>query len=97
MDEKQASMMHVMKETMTEFMMNDDPPKSNDAEGSAAVRGSPRGTEPTAARGAYVAAAAAAAGGRARGDTTPARETTLRQDASRNFGVTGCGGAVVPV
>ena len=69
--------------------------RGNSAEDSAAVRGSPRGAEPTAAR--QISAAAAAAGAGARGDTTAARETTFRHDASRNVGVTGRRGAAVPV
>ena len=35
--------------------------------------------------------------GVARGDTAAGREMTLREDASRNFGVTGRRGAAVPV
>ena len=55
MEEKQASMMHAMREMMTEFTRNNGRSESGSAEGSAAVGGSPRGAEPTAA--------AAAAGG----------------------------------
>ena len=64
------------------------------AEGSAAVGGSPRRAEPTAAR---ETSAAADAGGLARGDATAGRETTLRKHASRNFGLKGRRGAAVVV
>ena len=97
MEEKQASMMHAMREMMAESMRNNGRSESGSAEGSAAVRGSPRGAEPIAARETSAAAPAAAAGGGARGDMTAGRETTLREDASRNFGVTGRRGAAVPV
>ena len=95
MEEKQASMMHAMREMMAEFMRNNGRSESGSAEGSAAVGGSPREAEPTAAR--ETSASAAAAGGGARGDTTAGRETTLREDASRSFGVTGRRRAAVPV
>ena len=49
--ERQASMMHVMREMMAELMRNNGPSESSSAEGSAAVRASPRGAEPTAVRG----------------------------------------------
>ena len=55
MEEKQASMMHGMREIMTQFMRNDGRSESGSAEGSAAVGGSPRGAEPTAARETSVA------------------------------------------
>ena len=72
--------------------------RGNSAEDSAAVRGSPREAEPTASRQISAAAAAAAAPeGGARRDTTAARGTTFREDASRNVGVTGRRGATVPV
>ena len=87
-------MIHAMREMMTEFMVNNGRSESSSAEGSAAVGGSPPGAEPTAARETPVAAAA---GGVARGDTTAGREATLREDISRNFGVTGRRGAVVLV
>ena len=82
---------------MTELMRGNGRSESSSAEGSAAQGGSPRGAEPTAARETSAAAAAAAAGGVARGDTIAGRETTLREDASRNFGVTGRRGAAVSV
>ena len=99
MEERQASMMHAMREMMAEFMRNNGPSESSSAEGRAAVGGSPRGAEPTAAleTSAAAAAAAAAAGGVARGDTTAGRNMTLREDASGNFGVTGRRRAAVPV
>ena len=97
MEENQASMMHGMREMMTQFMRNDGRSESGSAEGSAAVGGSPRGAEPPAARETSAAAAAAAAGDGAQGDTTAGRETILLEDASRNFGVTGRKGAAVPV
>ena len=103
-EEKQASMIQDMREMMAELMRNSDPSVFSSAEGSATVRGSstedsaavrgrPRGAEPTAARqtsAAAVAAAADAAGGGARGDTctTAARGAFLREDTSRKFGVT---------
>ena len=92
--EKQVSMMHAMRKMMAEFMRNNGQSESSSATGSAAVGASPRGAEPTAAR---QTSAAAAAGGVARGETTERREITLREDASRNFGVTGRRGAAVPV
>ena len=95
MEEKQASMMHGMREMMTQFMRNDGRSESGSAEGSAAVGGSPREAEPPAAR--EMSAAAAAAGDGAQGDTTAGRETILLEDASRNFGVTGRKGDAVPV
>ena len=93
MEEKQPSMMHVMREMVAEFTRNNDRSESSRAEGRAAVAGSPRGAEPIAARETSIAARetsiAAAAGGVARGETTAGRWTTLREDASRNLGVTG--------
>ena len=89
MEEKQASMMHAMREMMAEFMRN-----NGRSESSTAVGGSPRGAEPTAAR---ETSAAAAAGGVARGDTPAGRETTSREDASSNFLVTERREAAVPV
>ena len=50
MEEKQASMMHAIREKMTEFMKKNSQSESGSAESSAAVGGSPRGAEPTAAR-----------------------------------------------
>ena len=98
MEEKQASMMHGMREIMTQFMRNDGRSESGSAEGSAVVGGSPRGAEPPAARETSAAAAAAAAAGDgAQGNTTAGGETILLEDASRNFGVTGRKGAAVPV
>ena len=70
MEEKQASMMHAMREMVTEFMRNNGRSESGSAEGNDAVGGSPRGAEPTAARETSAAAAAAAFGGGAQGDTT---------------------------
>ena len=94
MAEKQASIVQDEREIMAEFMRNNGPSESSSAKGSAAARESSRGTEPAAVRETSVAAAV---GGRARGDMTAARWTTLREDASRNFGVTGRRGAAVPV
>ena len=50
-EERQASMMHDMREMMAELMRNNGPPESSSADGSAAVRASPRGAKPTAVRG----------------------------------------------
>ena len=50
-EERQASMMHDMRETMVELMRNNGPSESSSAEGSAAVTASPPGAEPTAVRG----------------------------------------------
>ena len=50
-EERQASMMHDMREMMVELMRNNGPSESSSAEGRAAVRASPRGAEPTAVRG----------------------------------------------
>ena len=117
MEESQASMVHDMREMVAECMRNYGTSEFSSAEGSAAVRGSPRaaestairgnsaedspavkgsprGTEPTAAR---QISAAAADGGGAREDTTAARDTTFREYASRNVGVTGRRGAAVSV
>ena len=94
MEDRHASMMHAMREMITEFVRNNDRSESSSAEGRAAAGGSPPGAEPTAAR---ETPAAAVAGGIARGDTTAGRETTLREDASRTFRVTGRRGAAVPV
>ena len=44
-------MMQDMREMMAEPMRSNGPPESSRIEGSAAVRGSPRGAEPTAVRG----------------------------------------------
>ena len=74
MEERQASMVHAMRDMMAEFTRNNGRSESSRAEGSAAVGGSPRGAEPTGARETSVAAAA---GGVARGDTTAGRETTF--------------------
>ena len=90
-------MMHDMREMMAELMRNNGPSESSIAEGSAAVRASPRGAEPTAAARQICAAGAATAGGGAREYTTAARETTFREDASRSVGVTGRREAAVPV
>ena len=60
MEENQASMMHAMREMVTEFMRNNGRSESGSAEGNDAVGGSPRGAEPTAAR---ETSAADAAGG----------------------------------
>ena len=109
MEEGRASMMHFMREMMAELMRNNGPSESSSAEGSAAVRGSPRGAEPTALRGSpegaepsaatrqISAAGAAATGGGARGYTTAARETIIRAETSCSVGVTGRRGAAVPV
>ena len=50
-EEIQASMMHDMREMMAELVRNNGPSESSSAEGSAAVRASPRGAEPTVVRG----------------------------------------------
>ena len=50
-EEKQASMMQYMIETMVTLMMNNGPLESSSAESSAAVRRSPRGAGPTVVRG----------------------------------------------
>ena len=50
-EERQAAMMHEMREMMAELMRNNGPSESSSDEGSAAVRASPRGAEPTAVRG----------------------------------------------
>ena len=61
MEEKQASMMkNAMREMMAEFIRNNGRSKFGSPEGSAAVGGSPRGAEPTAARETSPAAAAGA-------------------------------------
>ena len=82
---------------MAEFIRNNGRPESSSAEASATAWGSPRDAEPNAAQENSAAAAAAVAGGGARGDTTAGRETTLREDALYDFGVTGRTGAAVPV
>ena len=48
--ERQASMMRDMREMMAELMRNNGPSESSSAEGSAAVRASPRGAKPNAVR-----------------------------------------------
>ena len=50
-EEREASMMHDMREMLAEFMRNNGPSESSSAEGSAAVRASQQGAEPTAVRG----------------------------------------------
>ena len=50
-EERQASMMHDMRKMLAELMRNNGPSESSSAEGSAAVRASPRMAEPTAVRG----------------------------------------------
>ena len=109
MEERQASTMHGMREMMVKLMWINGPSESSSAEDSAAVRGSPRGAEPTAVRGnpeeAEPAAAArqfssagvATAGGGTRGYTTAVRETVFCEDASHSVGVTGRRGASVSV
>ena len=86
-------MMQGLREMMTELMGNNGPSKSSSAEGSAAVRGNPRGAEPTSVRETF----AFAAGGGALGDSTATIEAILRENDSRNFGLTGRRGAAVPV
>ena len=49
--ERQALMMHDMREIMVELMRNNGPSESSSAEGSAAVMASPRGAKPAAVRG----------------------------------------------
>ena len=82
--------MQDMGEIMAELTRNNSPSEPSSAEGSAAVRGTsavdsvavrgnPRGAEPTAVL--QISAAAATAGGGARGATAGARETTFREDA----------------
>ena len=68
---------------MAEHIGNNGPSESSSAEGRSAVRGSPRGAEPTASR--QTSAAVAFDRGGARRDTTAAREATLREDVSRNL------------
>ena len=51
MEERQASMMHDMREIMAELMRNNGPSGSSSAESSAAVRASLRGAGPTAVIG----------------------------------------------
>ena len=119
-EERQPSTMHDKREMMVELMRNNGPSESSRAEGSAAVRASPRGAEPTAVRGngaeysaaergsqqgaeptatarPISAAGAATVGGGARGYATAAKETTIREDASRGVGVTGRREAAFPV
>ena len=91
MEERQASMMHDMRDMMAEFMGGNGRSEPSSAEVSAAVRENPRGAGPIAVR-----EASAAAGGVAR-VTTAGTETTLREDAARNFGVLGRRGTAVPV
>ena len=93
MEDRQAPLIHAMKEMMAEFMRNNGRSESSSVEGSAAVRWRPRGDEPTVAR---ETSTAVAAGGGARGDTTAGRGKTLPEDASRNFGVRGRRRAAVP-
>ena len=50
-EERHASIMRDMREVMAELMRNNGPSESSSAEGSAAVRASPLGAEPTAVRG----------------------------------------------
>ena len=68
--------------------------RGNNAQDSAEARGSLRGAEPTAARPPF---AAAAAGSGARGDASAARDTSFREYASRDVGMTGRRGAAGPV
>ena len=75
MEKKQASMMHAMREMVAEFIRNNGRSESGSAEGSAAVGGSTRGAEPTAAR--ETSAAAAAAGGGGQGDIRQQEERRL--------------------
>ena len=65
---RQESMMHDMREMMAELMRNDGPSESSSAEGSAAVRASPRGAEPTSVRGNDGEASAAERGSQQRAD-----------------------------
>ena len=87
MDEQQASMVQDLRERVVELMRNTGPSESSSYEGSVAVRGGPRGSEPTSVQQTSAAAAAAARGGAER-DTTAARQTTWRENASRKFVVT---------
>ena len=48
MEERQASMMHYMREVMAQCIRNNGPSESCSAQGSAVVRASPRGAEYTA-------------------------------------------------
>ena len=75
MEEKQTSMMHAMREMMTEFMRNNGRSESGSAEGSAVV-----GESLAAAGPAAVGQSPAGAG------PTAVRETILRDGGSRNFG-----------
>ena len=88
MEERQAAIMRDMREVMAELMRNSGPSESSSAGGSAAVRGSPRGAEPTAAERQISAAGATTPGGGARGNTRAVRETVFRDDASCSIGVT---------
>ena len=66
LQEKQASIMQDMREMMAELMRNNGPSESSSAEGSAAVKGRPRGPGPTAVSGSS-ADDSAAVGGSPRG------------------------------
>ena len=79
-EERQASMMHDMREMMAELMRNNGPPESSSADGSAAVRASPRGAKPTAVRGNGAEDRAAERGSQQGAETT---------SAARQFSVAG--------
>ena len=70
--ERQASMMHPMRNMMAELTKDNDRSESSSAEGSAGVGGSSRGAGPTAVRETCAAPEGVAP------DTAAARETTLR-------------------
>ena len=71
-EEGQASMMHYMRKMMVELMRNNGPLESSSAEGSAAVRASSRGAEPTAVRGNGAEDSAAGRGSQQGADPTAA-------------------------
>ena len=50
-EERQASMMHDIREVMVKLMRNNGPSEPSSAESSGAEMASPRGAEPTAVRG----------------------------------------------
>lgn len=87
----QVSTMHALIGMMSKFMRNTGRSQSSSAGSGAAGREGPRGAEPSA----VVRETFAAAGGVA-GDTATGRETTLREDASRNLRATGRRYAAVP-
>ena len=87
-EERQALMMHDMREMMVELMRNNGPSESSSAESSAAVRASPRGAEPTAVRGNGEEDSAAE-----RGSQQGAESTAAGRQNSAAGAATGGGGA----